>query len=340
VFAKSFFVLLGFLCLPCTSLLWSQPLPLVWPTPNRAFLEGKPYEDYIQPTGSGRLVSGLFGCTRNGGNRFHEGIDLKAIQRDRQGRATDPIFAAMPGKVVHVSRIAGNSSYGVYVVLEHKHDNVTFYTLYAHLASVKREIQPGREVRQGTVLGVMGNTAGGYTIPQSRAHLHFEIGVQLNSEFNWWFSRQGFGSPNQHGAWNGMNLNGLDPIAYYRAALDRSSGSMRNFLLRQPTGVTVRVRYDGIPDYVQRSPGLVKGDILARREGWDVDIAAFGIPVRFRPLPPGTFTPDSPTLEVRGYDSEEAFKSCYALLTRRGDQVQIGRRLQTILDLIFRMPQR
>lgn len=333
-------LLLALVCLPFVNDLPGQPLPLVWPTPNRAFLEGKPYSDYIQPTASGRLESGLFGCTRNGGNRFHEGIDLKPIQRDRQGRATDPIFAAMPGKVVHVSRIAGNSSYGIYVVLEHQHENVTFYTLYAHMASVRREIQPGRKVSQGTVLGVMGNTAGGYTIPHSRAHLHFEIGMQMNSEFNWWFTRQGFGSPNQHGAWNGMNLNGLDPIAYYRAALNRSIGGMREFLLQQPTAVTIRVRHQDIPDYVERSPGLVKGDILLPREGWDVDIAAYGIPVRFRPLPPGTFSADSPRLEVRGYDSEEAFKSCYALLTRRGNQVAISRRLQTILDLIFRFPQR
>ena len=111
-------------------------LPLVWPTPNRAFLEGKPFEDYIQPTSSGRIESGLFGCTRNGGSRFHEGVDLKTVGRDSRGRATDPVFAAMPGAVVHINRVAGNSSYGIYVVLRHNHDGVRFYTLYSHLASV------------------------------------------------------------------------------------------------------------------------------------------------------------------------------------------------------------
>ena len=230
-------------------------LPLVWPTPNRAFLEGKPFEDYIQPTSSGRIESGLFGCTRNGGSRFHEGVDLKTVGRDSRGRATDPVFAAMPGAVVHINRVAGNSSYGIYVVLRHNHDGVRFYTLYSHLASVATGLDIGTQVTQGTVLGIMGTTAAGYVIPRSRAHLHFEMGLRLSDNFDRWFGRKRFGSPNKHGPWNGMNLAGWDPLRFYRLSMEGRIDGARDFLLREPVAVRVRVAYPGMPGLLKRSPG-------------------------------------------------------------------------------------
>ena len=59
--------------------------------PNPAFQQGKPLEAFIQPTSSGKLVSGLFGCVRNNGHKFHEGIDLYPIARDSSGEAIDKI---------------------------------------------------------------------------------------------------------------------------------------------------------------------------------------------------------------------------------------------------------
>ena len=66
-----FFHLLPFLFVPVL-----VEASLIWPTPNPAFQNGKPIEAYVQATVSGRVESGLFGCVRNGGSRFHEGLDL------------------------------------------------------------------------------------------------------------------------------------------------------------------------------------------------------------------------------------------------------------------------
>ena len=132
-----------------------------WPTDNRAFFDNKPLADYIQPTQSGRLVSGLWGCTRNQGKKFHAGADMKSLYRDRRYVPQDCIFAALPGKVAYINTNPKNSAYGNYVVLEHFDPNLRFYTLYAHLASVEPTLKIGQSVEQNTLLGVMGCTGNG-----------------------------------------------------------------------------------------------------------------------------------------------------------------------------------
>ncbi len=310
-------------------------IPLVWPTPNHAFIDGEPLEDYIQPTASGRIESGLYGCTRNGGKRFHEGVDLKAVERDRRGRATDPIFAAMPGEVVHVNKIAGNSSYGIYVVLAHDYEEVRFYTLYSHLASVAAGIVPGKRVGEGEVLGIMGSTAGGYTIPRSRAHLHFEIGLRLTDDFAWWYDAKGFGSVNTHGSWNGMNLVGVDPLEFYRLSLDGKVDGLRDFLLREPVAVRVRVPDDSVPDLARRSPGLVEGSVDEPFAGWDVDFNAYGVPIRLRTVPPQSAGGVDSGVTVIGMDAERAFPSCKDLVEKDGDRWVPGADVERALELMF-----
>ncbi|MGE9292054.1 MAG: M23 family metallopeptidase, partial [Puniceicoccales bacterium] len=159
------------------------PIPAYWPTPDGSYFQTGDIMPLLQPTASGRPESGLYGCVRNGGTRFHEGVDLKPIGKDRNGNATDPIYAVMAGRVAYVNRVAGNSSYGRYVVIEHMDLDVAVYTLYAHMADVDSDIQPGIRVEAGQRLGRMGHSAGGYSIPRSRSHLHFEIGLRDSNRF-------------------------------------------------------------------------------------------------------------------------------------------------------------
>lgn len=310
-------------------------LPLVWPSPNRAFLEGKPIEDFIQPTASGRVESGLYGCVRNGGRRFHEAIDIKVVERDRNGRPMDPAFAAMPGRVVYTNEVAGNSSFGKYVVLEHESEGIRFYTLYSHLNTIAEPVEAGVSVEQGAVLGIIGSTAGGYVIPQSRAHLHFEMGLQLDADFAWWYERKGFGSKNQHGPWNGMNLAGWDPLRYYRLALDGEISGPRDFLRSEPVAVRVRVAYRGVPDLARRSPGMVEDLVSGTPGGWEIDFSRFGVPLQFRRVAADRFPEGERDVEVVAYDPDLAFPPCRDLLDREGDGFVPGRDLARTMELIF-----
>ena len=126
------------------------------------------------------------GPVRNGDRilciQFHEGIDIRPVHRDAQGNPTDEVRAAAAGTVVHVSREAGASNYGRYVVVEHHWDGCPFYTIYAHLASIS--VESGQSLRQGEPLGIMGFTGAG--IDRERAHIHFEVCMMLSRNFEGW----------------------------------------------------------------------------------------------------------------------------------------------------------
>ena len=58
-----------------------------------------------------------------------------------------------PGGSAYVNRRAGNSNYGIYVVLAHDEPALgEVYTLYAHLARVESGLHAGQPVEAGQVL--------------------------------------------------------------------------------------------------------------------------------------------------------------------------------------------
>jgi hypothetical protein len=278
---------MGFVRAACLSLV--LPLAgfagnLVWPTPNPAFQEGAPLEAFIQPTVSGKIESGLFGCVRNDGRRFHEGLDLRSLKRDRRGEALDEVYAVLPGRVAYVNRTAGHSSYGRYVVVVHDGERPAFHTLYAHLASIGDGIEAGARVEGGAVLGVMGRSAAGYTIPRARAHLHFEIGFRLTPDFQAWYDRQQFGSRNRHGSWNGMNLVSVDPLDFYRAMRRGEADGFKDWLDRRRIVARIRVHGPAVPGFVRDYPALLEVPLEDGRApvAWDIGFSAYGAPLRWR----------------------------------------------------------
>ncbi|MBN2069749.1 MAG: M23 family metallopeptidase [Opitutales bacterium] len=281
--ALFFAFLTGFL-LSVLSLSAADQLTLVWPTPSTAFAEGQKPAMWVQPTESGTVESALFGCTRNGGNRFHEGIDIRPVLKLKKGEATDPIYAIMPGKVVYFNKIAGNSGYGRYVVLEHENTTPHVYSLYAHLARVDASLQVGQLVKEGTVLGVMGRSAL-YHIPQSRSHLHLEVGLRLTDHFEDWYLRQNYEEENFHSVYNGMNLTGFDPLDFFESYRRGEVRSALDYIRRLPVAYVLRISYSQVPDYVRRYPELLVGVIPERDlAGWDVAFTWFGLAKRWQPL--------------------------------------------------------
>lgn len=266
-----------------SSLLLVAQADLVWPTPNPAFQKGEPIEAFVQPTVSGKIESGLFGCVRNEGHRFHEGLDLFPIARDKRGEATDAIYAVLPGRIVHINKVAAHSSYGRYIVIQHDGEDSAFHTLYAHLASVDPAISVGKQVSAGRVIGVMGRSAS-TPIPKSRAHLHFEIGVRLTDNFQAWYDRQKLSSKNRHGNWNGMNLVSVDPLDFYQKVRSGKVSGFGEYLMQLPTYASIRIFTTSIPDFVKRYPMLVTcsyepSDVVA----WDISFTQFGIPKEWVP---------------------------------------------------------
>ncbi|HBR93287.1 MAG TPA: M23 family peptidase [Opitutae bacterium] len=256
---------------------------LIWPTPNPAFQNGESIEAFIQPTVSGIVESGLFGCVRNSGHRFHEGLDLYPVKRDRSGEPLDPVYAVLPGKVVHASRVPGHSSYGRYVVIQHDREVPSYHTLYAHLASVADGVVPGARVEAGSVLGIMGRSAT-YSIPTSRAHVHFEVGFRLTDDFQTWYDRKKFGNKNQHGSWNGMNLVSVDPLAFYQAIRNGSVKNLYEHLQHLPAAARIRVYSARVPSFVKDYPALLTKPFEGQSVvAWDIAFTKYGVPKEWTP---------------------------------------------------------
>jgi murein DD-endopeptidase MepM/ murein hydrolase activator NlpD len=248
-------------------------LELVWPTPNTAYVDGRPIEEYVQSTASGQPESGLFGCVRSGGMPFHEGLDLKPIAVRNRGEPTDDIFAAMDGVVRHIATKAGQSSYGRYIVIEHPGATPACYSLYAHLSAVRPGLKVGDTVKAGEVIATMGHTAGGYTIPRDRAHLHFEIGLMATRSFETWYATQQFGSPNLHREWNGMNLMGFDPRDFFDQPAPGRADDIGDYLAALPVAVRCASSRPGHRISWERYPSLVKGSLPRGTAvaGWEID---------------------------------------------------------------------
>jgi murein DD-endopeptidase MepM/ murein hydrolase activator NlpD len=116
-------------------------------------------------------LSSLFGRRKNKGRyELHLGIDMAALK-------DTPIKAAEDGHVIEAGYIRG---YGNTVVIVH---NRKYKTRYAHLHRIKTKV--GRKVKQGQIIGKVGNTGNVRSSKKGRdpSHLHFEV-IRFNQHIN------------------------------------------------------------------------------------------------------------------------------------------------------------
>ena len=314
-------------------------LEWTWPTPNTAYFDGKPIEEYIQPTASGQPESGLFGCVRSGGNQFHEGLDLKPVCPRARGEPTDAVYATMDGVVRHIAAKAGQSSYGRYIVIEHPGATPACYSLYAHLSAVRPGLKVGDEVKGGETIATMGHSAGGYTIPRERAHLHFEMGLMATQSFQPWYDRQKFGSPNLQREWNGMNLMGFDPRDFFDRFRAKKVDDIGEYIAALPVAVKVRVVAARTPDFALRYPSLVKGELPPGSliAGWEVDCYWTGMPLALHPLSAtDVIGQRTGTVQIVETNREEVVgHRAISLLRGRGAVQAPGKDLLDVLTKLF-----
>ena len=312
---------------------------LLWPLEENPIAKGRSFTSYVQPTASGKAESALFGCVRNDGRRFHEAVDIAPVKPRRKGEATDPVLAIHDGIVTHLSNVSGNSSYGRYVVLEHPGLNLQVYTLYAHLSKVRPGLALGEVVKAGDRIGTMGRSAGGYTIPRSRAHLHLEIGLRLSNDFNEWYRRQAYTTPNKHGNFNGMNLIGWDPVDYYEAWESGRVSSPLAYLEQLRPAVMVHVMTDQRPDFALRYPELVlPGCQPEEQAGWEVLLSPWGLPLSLKPLARDDLrgVRQAGDISVVGVDRKAlGTYACRRIIEESNGKVSLGSGGATVLEMLF-----
>jgi murein DD-endopeptidase MepM/ murein hydrolase activator NlpD len=259
---------------------WAQPFRL--PSPNRALLEPGKQEQYYVGTPGKSWTSGTFGCVRTEGLQMHEGLDIQCVQRDKRGEAADPILATADGTVAYINQQSALSNFGKYLVLRHRIEGLEVFSFYAHLREIRADLAPGKTVKAGETVGLMGRTANTRQgIARDRAHLHFELNLFVSDRFPEWYKTHCPGQRNDHGIWNGQNLVGIDPAKVFLQQAKLGTNFSLIKMIRQDTELCrVLVRKTQFP-WVQRYPQLIQPNPVAQKEG----AAAFEISLNYNALP-------------------------------------------------------
>lgn len=138
---------------------------------------------FIWPT-SVRRITSQYNKNRKhpmtGKVSFHAGIDIAQS-------GIHEIYAAASGTV---TRSYYSSSYGECVMIMHEIKGTIYETVYAHMRNGSRRFKVNEKVKQGEVIGIMGNTGN-----STGQHLHFELHV---------------------GRWNATKSNAINPLPYLK----------------------------------------------------------------------------------------------------------------------------
>jgi 4-aminobutyrate aminotransferase-like enzyme/Ser/Thr protein kinase RdoA (MazF antagonist) len=148
--------------------------------------------------------------------------------------AGTPVHALFDGEVICAVNDKGDKEYGGLIILRHREDGLTFYTLHGHqsIDSVE-QLKPGDQIKKGQLLSIIG------TYPENgnwAPHLHFQLMLSLLNYAN---DFPGVAYPGEVGIWESIcpdpNLlfrqtrpevqAGEDPakaIAYRKAHLGKS----------------------------------------------------------------------------------------------------------------------
>ncbi|WP_435895144.1 M23 family metallopeptidase [Oceaniferula spumae] len=270
----------------------AEPANVVLPTVNDHIFRGESEKFYMyvhrnfEGKASKAWTAGKYGFVRNLkrtedgviGTKFHEGIDIKPIKRNRSNSPMDEVKSIASGVVAYTNNTAGRSNYGKYLVIEHSWDSGPLFSLYAHLAEI--DVKVGERVTQGQKIALMGYTGSG--INRERSHLHLELNILLSTQFETWHNKH-FNSKNYHGNHNGINMAGLDIAGFYIAQNRDKSLTIPRFIKSRKVYYKITVPRHGPLEVATRYPWLLKGDSKTRSPSWEIAFTASGFPVSISP---------------------------------------------------------
>ncbi len=331
---KTFF-LAGLVLFSCAGLFAQTPFQ--FPTANHALYTPGAELKFFAPTAPDKpWTSGSFGCVRDDGARMHEGLDIRHLQTDRHGEPTDPVMATADGTVVYFSKKPALSNYGNYVVIRHVVEGLEIYSLYAHLSAIQPDLKIGGQVKAGEVIATMGRTSNAEVITKDRAHVHFELNVLVNDNFAAWFKKNS-AERNDHGEWNGQNLNGLDPSRILIGEHNpKGDFSLLNFLRGQTELCRVLVRATDFP-YLKRYPQLVLKNPVAEKEGvagYEIVLNYNGVAFALMPRAASEIKSSAKFQLLSVNEAEEKANHCRKLLVKRDGRWQLGNEGLRELELL------
>src|SRR5271154_1814507 len=301
--------------------------PFQFPTANHALYESGAELKFFAPTAPDKpWTSGSFGCVRDNATRMHEGLDIRHLQTDRRGEPTDPVMVTADGTVVYFSKKPALSNYGNYIVIRHVVEGLEIYSLYAHLSEISPTLEIGDTVKAGQVIATMGRTSDAEVITKDRAHVHFELNVLMNDNFAAWFKKNST-ERNDHGEWNGQNLNGLDPREILIGEHNpKGNFSLLNFLRSQTELCRVLVRAVNFP-YLKRYPQLILKNPVTDKQGvagYEMVLNYNGVPFALMPRAASEIKSSAKFQLLSVNEAEQRANPCRKLVVKRGGHWQLA----------------
>jgi murein DD-endopeptidase MepM/ murein hydrolase activator NlpD len=314
----------------------AQPFQL--PTANRALFEKGGEDRFFVGTVGKTWESGTFGCVRSDGWQIHEGIDIRCLQRDKHGEPTDPVMATADGTVAYINTRPSLSNYGNYIILRHHIEGLEIYSLYAHLQSVRDGLKIGQAVKAGEPIAIMGHTANTHQgISKDRAHVHFELDLLVNDRFADWYRKTFPGQRNDHGNWNGQNLNGIDPrlilLEQHRLG---DKFSLVNYLRSETELCRVFVRSTNFP-WLKRYAPLIKPNPAAEKAGvagYEIALDFNGVAIELIPRSASEIKGKGKFILLSVNEAEEKKNPARRLVTQRSGHWELGTHGLNLLELL------
>jgi murein DD-endopeptidase MepM/ murein hydrolase activator NlpD len=313
--------------------------PFQFPTANHALFTPGAEAKFFAPTAPDKPVtSGGFGCVRNSGTRMHEGLDILHLHTDKRGEPTDPVFATADGTVAYASDKPGLSNYGRYVVVQHQIGGLEIYSLYAHLSAIAPGIVTGKHVAAGETIATMGRTSTAEVITKDRAHVHFELNVFINDRFASWFKQNAPGERNDHGNWNGQNLDGLDACEILLAERPgQKKFNVLEFLRGQRELCRVQVRAKDFP-FLKRYAALVQKNPVAEKSGvagYEISLNYNGVAFALVPRAESELKSRSKIFLLSVDAAIERANPCRKLVTQRGAKWELTDKGRREIELLI-----
>ena len=137
---------------------------------------------------------------------------------------------------------------------------------------------------------MMGRTANTHEgISKERAHVHFELNLFVNDRFADWYRATYPGQRNDHGNWNGQNLNGIDPrLVLLEEHQMGTNFSLVKYISSETELCRVFVRSTSFP-WLKRYAPLIKRNPVAEKEGvagYEIALDFNGVAIELIPRAP------------------------------------------------------
>ena len=205
------------------------------------------------------------------------------------------------------------------------------------MSAIRPGLKIGEQVKAGEVIATMGRTSNAEVILKERAHVHFELNVLVNDNFAAWFKNASPGERNDHGEWNGQNLNGLDPREILLAEHNPVANfSLLNFLRSQTELCRVLVRATNFP-YLKRYPMLVLKNPVAEKEGvagYEIALNYNGVAFALMPRAESEIKSRAKFQLLSVNEQEEMANPCRHLVVKRGGRWELANEGLRELELL------